>query len=375
MVQTDQSPGIPVSLEPIGRYPHALLRALFWRRGLARVLPTEHGIALHRLVYWTSSPDNECVRASGLIALPRGRGRLRGIVSWQHGTESLRTESPSAKHVFHGLLPAAVFAGHGYMLIAPDYLGYGVSDREHDYHLADNMAIVVRDCIRAAATAISQRGTAVPARLFLSGFSEGGHAAIATHRLVESAPIAGLRLMGSAPVAAAGDLAEAGLAGALAGGSRYCSLYVAWLATTYARHYREPLESVLVPHWADVAHSLFDGSHDGEETVAALPPQPREMLDPDFLARYERNADHWFLARLRENSLLDWAPQAPMRVYYGTKDADVLPLQAELLERHLRSRGGDCTAVCVGDADHDGTTLHAAPLLRNWFDELAELPN
>ena len=157
MVRTDQSPGSPVSLERIGGYPHPVIRALFWRQGIAKVLPTEHGIALHRLSYWTSSPDNECVQASALVALPRRRRRLRGIVSWQHGTESLRTGAPSAKHVFHGLLPAAVFAGHGYLLIAPDYLGYGVSDRAHDYYLADNMAMVVRDCIRAATTAIAQR--------------------------------------------------------------------------------------------------------------------------------------------------------------------------------------------------------------------------
>src|SRR5205085_7327488 len=138
----------------------------------AKVLPTEHGIALRRLVYWTSSADNECVQASGLVALPRRCDRFRGIVSWQHGTETLRAAGPSAKHVFHGLLPAAVFAGHGYVLIAPDYLGYGVSDRAHDYFLVDNMTSVVRDCIRAATTALAQRALAVPPRLFLAGLSE-----------------------------------------------------------------------------------------------------------------------------------------------------------------------------------------------------------
>jgi Secretory lipase len=374
MARSDPSPGSPVSLERIGGYPHPVLRALFWRQGIAKVLPTEHGIALHRLIYWTSNSDNECVQASGLVALPRRRSRFRGVVSWQHGTESLRTGAPSAKHIFHGLLPAAVFAGHGYVLIAPDYLGYGVSDRVHDYFLADNMAIVVRDCIRAATTAIAQRAIAVPPSLFLTGFSEGGHAAIAAHRLLETAPIADLSLIASAPVAAPGDLAQAGLAGALTGGSRFCSLYIAWLATTYARHYREPLASVLAPAWTDVAGPLFDGTHDGDQTVASLPSQPREMLHPDFLATYDRNEDHWFLARLRENSLLDWAPRAPIRVYYGNKDADVTPIQAELLQDNLRTRGGDCTAICVGDVDHDATILHAAPLLRNWFDELAERP-
>ncbi len=286
----------------------------------------------------------------------------------------MRTHAPSTKHVLHGLLPAAVFAGHGYLLIAPDYLGYGVSDRAHDYYLADNMAMVVRDCIRAATTAIAGGAPAAPSDLFLAGFSEGGYAALAAHRLLETAPIIGLTLRASAAVAAPGDLAGAGLAGALTGGSSYCSLYIAWLATTYARHYREPLGSVLTPAWAEVVGSLFDGTHDADQTVAALPSTPRELLHPAFLTAYDGNMDHWFLARLRENGLLDWAPRAPVRVYYGTNDADVTPMQAELLQEHHQARGGNTTAVCVGDVDHDGTILLAAPLLREWFDELTEHP-
>jgi len=371
-VQIHQSPGSPISLQRIGGYPHPIIRGLFWRRVIAKVLPTEHGITLHRLSYWTSSPDDECVQASALVALPRRRRRLRGIVSWQHGTELLRTSAPSTKHVLHGLLPAAVFAGHGYLLIAPDYLGYGVSDRAHDYHLADNMATVVRDCICAVTTEFVEGASAMPSDLVLAGFSEGGHATLAAHRLLETAPITGLTLRASAAVAAAGDLAGAGIAGALTGGSRYCSLYIAWLATTYARHYREPLGSVLVPASAEVAGSLFDGTHDGDQTVAALPRQPRELLHPDFLAAYDGNRDHWFLDRLRENGLLDWAPRSPVRVYYGSNDADVTPIQAELLQEHHRARGGDTTAVFVGDVDHDETILLAAPLLREWFDELTE---
>ena len=46
MVRTDQRPGTPVSLEPIGGYPHPVLRTLFWRQGVAKVFPTEHGIEL-----------------------------------------------------------------------------------------------------------------------------------------------------------------------------------------------------------------------------------------------------------------------------------------------------------------------------------------
>ncbi len=365
------APGDPVAVARIGGYPNLVVRVLFRRRGIAKQLPTEHGITLYRLAYLTKTVDGRLVAASGLLAMPRGRAHARGIVSWQHGTESLGTNAPSSKHVFHGLLPAAVFAGHGYLLLAPDYLGYGVSKEPHDYYLADHMAAVVSDFIAAAKTVLDHSGVEVPSRLFLTGYSEGGYATLATQRALERAPIAGLSVAASAPVAAAVDLAGLGVAGALAGQSVYCSLYLAWIATTYARAYGEPVTDVLTPEWAARTETLFDGSRDGDATVAALPSHPRDLFNPDFLGAYDAGTDHWFVRRLRENSLLDWSPRAPIRAYYGAADVDVTPPQAGLLQENFRAHGGDATAICVGDVDHDASLLPAAVLLRNWFDELA----
>jgi len=365
------APGEPIAIERIGGYPKFVVRFLFRRQGIAQQLPTEHGITLHRLTYWTHTPDGRMVKASGLIALPRGGSDLRGVVSWQHGTESLRTNAPSNKHIFHGLLPAAVFAGHGCVLLAPDYLGYGVSEESHDYYLADHMATVVSDFIRAAKTVLDHSGVEVPSRLFLTGYSEGGYATLATQRALERAPIAGLSVAASAPVAAAVDLSGLGVAGALAGQSVYCSLYLAWIATTYARAYGEPVTDVLTPGWAARTETLFDGTSDGDATVAVLPSDPRDLFNPDFLGAYHAGTDHWFVRRLRENSLLDWSPRVPIRAYYGAADVDVTPPQAGLLQENFRAHGGDATAICVGDVDHDASLLPAAVLLRDWFDEVA----
>lgn len=363
--------GTPLVLERIGGYPHAVIRILFRKYGLARALPTERGIALRRLTYRTSAPDGRGVAASGLVAMPRGRAPYRGIVSWQHGTASLRSAAPSSKDVANGLFPAAAFAGHGYITLAPDYLGYGVSEEPHEYYLADNMAAVVRDFVQAARMALANQGVGLPSKLFLAGFSEGGHATLAAQRAIERSPITGLSLVASAPVAAAVDLAGLGLTGALAGGSKFCSLYLAWLAKSYAHHYREPLRTVLEPQWASAAERCFDGMHDGESTVAALPDDPRDLMDNGFLAAHDAAGEHWFLTRLRENGLLDWRPRAPIRAYFGRNDADVAPEQAELLRDNYRANGGDATAICVGDVDHDTSVLRAAPYIRDWFDEVA----
>jgi pimeloyl-ACP methyl ester carboxylesterase len=363
--------GEPVSIARVGGYSHLTLRALFWWQGLGRSLPTEHGIDLYRVEYWTLAPDERTVVASGLVGIPRNRSSLRGVVSWQHGTASLRTAAPSSLDAANGLLPAAFFAGHGYLLVAPDYLGFGASEEPHSYYHTASMARVVVDLLSAAKTLMSRNGIDWPGHVFLSGFSQGGHASLAAQRLVESGPSSGIRVTASAPVAAAVDLANIGIKSALEGRSRFGSLYVAWIALTYSRDYGEPMESVLREPWSSTVAGLFDGYHDGDFIVEALPSDPTALLTDEARDAIDNGQPHWFLDRLTENGLLEWTPKAPVRIYYGEQDVDVTSDQAALMQLLAEERGADVVAVSVGQADHEASILLAAPLLRDWFDSLS----
>jgi pimeloyl-ACP methyl ester carboxylesterase len=338
---------------------------------MRRAFPVRSGITLWRVVYRTLTSDGRSTHASGLLALPRGAPRA--LVSWQHGTTSLRRDAPSAKARLNGILPAAAFAGGGYALVAPDYVGFGVSDELHDYYLADHMAQVVRDFIDASFQVLQCRG-AVPVStrlpLLLAGFSQGGHATLATQRLLERQPLDGLALTASASIAGPIDLAGAGLRGALAGNSLHCSLYLAWLATTYARAYDEDLATALRPEYADIAPRLFDGNHGVEATLAALPSDPRELFTEACLDSLTNSSDHWLRRGLHDNGLLDWAPGSATRLYYGTKDSDVTIEQAECARRSYARTSTETQVIEFAGADHDATLRLAAPLVRRWFDEL-----
>jgi hypothetical protein len=116
---------------------------------------------------------------------------------------------------------------------------------------------------------------------------------------------------------------------------------------------------------------LFDGAHEGSEVVAALPRDPREMFQPAFLAGFAAGRPSWLRSRLRENDLVDFTPRAPVRAYYGRRDVDVSPDEARAQVRRWTERGADARAVDVGDFDHEGSVLEAAPAIRDWFDTLA----
>lgn len=379
-VVSPRSAGNVVDVERIGRLPRLALSALLASQRMRRAFPVRSGITLWRVVYRTRTRDGRSTRASGLLALPRRAPRA--LVSWQHGTTSLRSDAPSEKARLNGMLPAAAFAGGGYALAAPDYVGFGVSDEPHDYFLADPMAWVVRDFIDASLQVLRQRGAVpleAPLPLLLAGFSEVGHATLAVQRLLERQPLDGVVLTASASIAGPIDLLDAGVR-ALSGGSQLSSLYLAWLATTYARAYGEDLATALRPEYAAAAPGLFDGAHAEAAAIGALPVDPRDLLTAPCADALRNGRDHWFRHALRANCLHDWTPRSATRLYYGTKDADVTIEQAECARRAYASASSASSAsnaptapsahvIELADADHFQTLRLAAPLVRRWFDE------
>ena len=339
---------------------------------MRQAFPVRSGITLWRLVYRTQTRDGRPTNASALLALPRGAPRA--LASWQHGTTLLRSDAPSAKARLNGILPAAAFAGGGYALVVPDYVGLGVSQELHDYFLADHTALVVRDGIDAALEVLRRRGAllaSTPMPLLLAGFSQGGHATLATQRLMERQPLDGLALTASASIAGPIDLLDAGLRGALAGQSRHSSLYLAWLATTYARAYNEDLTTALGAQCADLAQRLFDGHHGDQAVIEALPNDPHALFTEECMDAFANRSDHWIRCALQHNSLLDWTPGTPTRLYYGTQDFDVTIEHAECARNAYGAASATSTRVIeLADAGHFATLFLAAPLVRHWFDEL-----
>ncbi len=113
--------------------------------------------------------------------------------------------------------------------------------------------------------------------------------------------------------------------------------------------------------------ALFDGDHESDIISAALPRNPRELFVPEFLAACDNGTAHWFLDALAENSIRDWTPKAPVKIYFGENDVDVLPEEARSAERELRARGADVTAVSVCPWEHNTPVLRAVPLALKWF--------
>ncbi|GAC1330556.1 MAG: alpha/beta fold hydrolase [Steroidobacteraceae bacterium] len=155
-------------------------------------------VLIYDIQYETVGGANEATTASAALLVPTGLGAQctgpRPIVLYAHGTTTNRKFTMADIQNTETLNLAALFATQGYIVVAPNYAGYDTSTLPyHPYLIADQESKDMIDALQAARTALplaSATLTKDDGRLFLTGYSQGGYVAMATHRAMQAAGIA-----------------------------------------------------------------------------------------------------------------------------------------------------------------------------------------
>src|SRR6185436_4737982 len=95
---------------------------------------------------------------------------------------------------------AAFYAAQGYIAVAPNYAGYDKSTLGyHPFLVADQQSKDMIDALAAAKKALPLLPTpaTASAKLFITGYSQGGHVAMATQRAMQQA---GMAVTAAAPM-------------------------------------------------------------------------------------------------------------------------------------------------------------------------------
>jgi len=146
-------------------------------------------ITVYSMRYQTVGGQGEPTDASGVIMVPGSNDKLctgpRPVLLYAHGTSLDRNYSMSQLKG-EARLVAAMFVAQGYIVVAPDYAGYGGSSLPyHPYLNAQQQSADMVDALRAARSAFAHAGAQAGAQLFLSGYSQGGYVALATQRAMQ----------------------------------------------------------------------------------------------------------------------------------------------------------------------------------------------
>ncbi|TLZ23360.1 MAG: alpha/beta hydrolase, partial [Gammaproteobacteria bacterium] len=159
----------------------------------------------YHLEYDTVGARGEATTASAALMIPTGsHPRCQGprpIVLYAHGKRTLKSfniADLTSQSNEEGLALATVGPARGYIVVAPNYAGYDTSSLNyHPYLDADQQSKDMMDALTAAHSALSALRIADNHKLFVTGYSQGGHVAMATHRALQAA---GIAVTASAPM-------------------------------------------------------------------------------------------------------------------------------------------------------------------------------
>ncbi len=286
-----------------------------------------YSVTSYRLEYLTTDAQGRIVRASGLVSVPvKGAGARSPVLGYQHGTIFRDAEAPGNNAVASEI--SIVLASLGYIVVAPDYVGYGASlGTPHPYLLAGPAAAAVVDFLTAARTWRHGAGVIDNGQLFLTGYSEGGYVTMAAHRAMQQDNSAHLpNLLVEVPGAGPYDV-QATLDGLLdlvrdeepILGALLNPGLLRRLGSTVRDELRRALLRRLLPEDADVS------------------------IDTTFLDLYLADDT---AAIARSSSVHDWLPAVPVRMFHGRDDRTVPYASALSALRAMHARGaGDLVSL------------------------------
>ncbi|MCP5517885.1 MAG: hypothetical protein H7A45_11595 [Verrucomicrobiales bacterium] len=357
-----------LSSEVIGVYGTVQIKTLLKLAGVD--FEPQLGVEVRQLVYETIDPIGNRTVASGALVLPQGFSAPVPLVTYQHGTMAARSEAPSLAGGLE-LMIGVAFASVGYAASLPDYLGLGVSTIRHPYHHAKSEATAAVDMLRATRQFCAANNRLLNDQLFLFGYSQGGHATLALLRELETFLPDEFPVTAAAPMAGAYDLAGTTAADILSGRRLPNPYYFALLLSAYQDlyHFADSLEAMLVEPWRTTVPPLLDGEHSGAEINAAMPDEVLRALRPEIAAALRDDPDHPLRQALEVNSLLDWTPVSPLRLYHCTGDQDVVFANSIAARDAFAARGAAVELIePAPGADHGGCVMPSLLDALAWFE-------
>jgi alpha/beta superfamily hydrolase len=371
-------------------------------------------ILIYDIQYETVGGAGEATTASAALLVPIGFGANctgpRPIVLYAHGTTTDRAFNMATLKNTETLFLAALFATQGYIVVAPNYAGYDTSTLPyHPYLIADQQSNDMIDALAAARTALpfaSATLTQDSGQLFITGYSQGGYVAMATHRAMQAA---GMTVTAAAPMSGPYALAavvDAVFAGEVSGDATVSStLLLTAHQKAYGDIYAKPAD-VFEDQYANGIDSLLPSTTPRSQLYAqgklpqyalfsSTPPDAAFAADTPattpanlaavfalgfgtgnlirnsyrlaYLEDAQANPDGgwpsittgvaaanpglpWRRA-LQMNDLRNWVPSAPVLLCGGDADPLVFWLNTDLMQRYWSSHAPATAPISVLDLE------------------------
>lgn len=344
-----------VSSSLIGEFSADQLRSQFSGQNAALQLFVRHGVKAYRLEYTTTDPDGKPVRASGALIVPTTQMAMP-LLSMQHGTIQSDNDAPSNfRSSSEAYTFGSVFASQGYIIAAPDYIGYGASkDLPHTYEHRNGLATASLDMLRATRDFLTEQNIKWDKRLFIAGYSEGGYATLSLQKKLEEETGSEFNLVASSCGAGAYDKPAfmKQIINSKSAGETYINRLYVWVLLTYDRIYglNRPMTYYFKEPYAT---QIKNQGKDAPISVSF-----NQIVSEQFREAINSGTDKAFLAAVQDNDIHDWKPRTRTQLYHGDADETVLYLNSKNAHEAMQKRGAtNVELVTMRGATHGSGIL------------------
>lgn len=321
----------------------------------------------YKVIYMTEHQGGEVRQASGFVSIPTPKDNIYPMMVYQHGTAISREDVPSRDvETYLG----KVMASYGYITVLPDYIGLGDSQGTHLYINADTESSAAADLILAAREIAIAEAVTFNNQLFITGYSQGGHASAALQRDIEQGRYPEItEVTAASHLSAPYSVSDKMIEFTLTDRPYNAVSYFPWVLLSLKSAYPQLLDSISIedvfkPNFVEPVYqfeseqiNLFELNLTLIGRILATGSHqilPKIMIQDDFLNAIIGNPSHAINIGLRLNDLHDWAPQAPTRLMGCAGDDQVWYENTIFAEEHMIQNGApDLIAEEYGpDFDH-----------------------
>lgn len=317
-------------------------------------------VTVMQINYRTSGVQrDEMSNASAALLVPGGANCPPGpypLIAYARGTAVDKAHTNANAGLPETQVLMILFAAQGYAVVATDYLGYALSGYPyHPYMHADTEASTVIDSIRAARNAAPALGLALNGKVMLSGFSQGGHAAMAAQRGIEQQNSGEFNLVAAVHMAGPYAVSQAlidGVSHPIGGVQALMPFQITSWQRIYGDVYAKASAVFNAPYDA-VIETLLPIVSDPAD-LAKLPGGTPEqamhaMFKPAYLADLASNPANGTIIAAKKQDLFGWSPKAPTTLCAAKADPVVKFFNAQMAFDTFTSRGA--TNVELVDVD------------------------
>ncbi|HLP52586.1 MAG TPA: hypothetical protein VK154_16975 [Chitinophagales bacterium] len=312
----------------------------FWKKSHIPqlVVPVRNAVDMYEITYKGMWLDSTFITAKGVMYIPKVDKPSAEMV-YCHGTRISVGQGYGIDDLEQ--VVCMMHAVDGYVALFPFYYGLGGGEKEHVYQDSWTEAMATTYMIKACREVYPKIGKATSGQLFLTGYSQGGHASMATHKMLESGAFPEIALTASSPMSGAYDMT----------GEQAKTMfkkydqphYLPYLILSYQYAYnlwQGDVYSVFKAPYDTMMKSVFaqPRSKDFGYVNSILPKVPGDMIVDSIVDRFKYDTAFAFSCKLKENCLTNWVPKAPMQLCACYGDNEVMYQNTEVAYAAMKSK-------------------------------------